>query len=106
MKTKSRLIIGALLLAPGVYAIIRWSMIDADRKNQNQDEIITRYKNVLYTGGLSFTMLVLILLVLAMTGVLIAAYSKTKASNTQSGLRIFLMIVGITQIAMLLFSVL
>ena len=103
MKITRNPIIAALFIAPGTYAIFGWFVMDAKRGSKTFAEMVPLYQNVFGASALSFTSLIVTLLLLTLIGLFFTGRSVAQ-SPIQKVLRIFLLILGSAQTMMLLFS--
>ncbi len=100
MKNRIGLALALLFIAPGVYAICSWFMLDA----RSQKASTLSYQSVLGLPELSFSKQILGLLLLGMAGIYIAARSKDGETGMVHWARIFLLILGAAECSMLAFS--
>ena len=100
MKNKIGLAFALFLIAPGVYAIVRWFMLDG----VSQQETIMAYRSVLGFPEISFKKQIIGVLFMGMAGFYIAARSKDDSSVFVKTARIVLLILGLAECMMLGFS--
>lgn len=100
MKNKIGLAVALVLIAPGLYAICRWFMLDAG----SQKASILTYRSVFGLSEISFSKQILGLLLLGIAGFYIAARSKDRDAGAFHWARIFLLILGAAECSMLAFS--
>ena len=100
MKNKIGLAFALFLIAPGVYAIVRWFVLDG----VSQQETIIAYQSVLGFPELSFKKQIMGLLFMGMAGFYIAARSKDDSLVFLKTVRIVLLILGLAECMMLGFS--
>ena len=100
MKNRIGLAFALVFMAPGIYAICSWFMLDAG----SQRASMLSYRSVLGLPEISFTKQILGLLLLGMAGFYIAAKSKDGERGMHHWARNLLLIVGAAECSMLAFS--
>lgn len=103
MKPSLNLLLAAAFIAPGTYAITGWFVMDAKRGTKTFAEMVPQYQGIFGTSALSFTALIVSLLLLTLIGLFFTGRSVAQ-SPIQKALRIFLLVLGSAQTMMLLFS--
>lgn len=104
MKFKAGLLLALLLAAPGLWAIIAWSIADNNNTSKDLEERLAAYKASfpLFAGTMKQT--IVLLVGLCILSVALSLNLKHNGSGWQKGIRVFVLCVGLLTGAMLCFA--
>jgi uncharacterized membrane protein len=104
MKFKVRLIAAMLLFLPAWYAIVSWSIADADTRNKTSGQMADIYRRAFPVTGFTFTKIILLLLALSIAGLVIILRMPYPTTRTARIFRICIGVLGAVSTAILCFS--